>query len=496
MNSSPGTELQQADIVISGGTVIAFDGTEHRRLDNGVIAIRGDRIVHVGRQWAGGAARRIDASGKIVIPGQISTHAHIGAHEGPRLLIDGGRRNFLRSGFLHFVPARRTGGPGFYAPQDTRASLRYGFATLLRHGITTALAFGPAGREGGETMMAVAAEFGIRLVWSPIASGGRYWLEDDGAVTQEMDEAAGLKALEQAARFIDRHKGANDGRYSGAIVLDEYHLSTPDLRREAKRLSRALGVPFTMHFVEQHREFFETMARTGKTPVELLADEGVLDSQTILAHTIYLSCHSLVGYPLADDIGILGSIGVHVAHSPVAFSRRGVALESFDRYRRAGIGVALATDAYPLDMFAEMRTAAIMGKVAERNYEAANAADVFSASNLAGAAALGRPDLGRIAIGAKADLVVIDPATLTFGANPDPVRAIVHLAQPENVDSVMVDGRLLVEGRKITIADEGEILAAVTASSQRIWNSHAGYDPLGRSVDQAFPPALRDWPEA
>jgi 5-methylthioadenosine/S-adenosylhomocysteine deaminase len=163
---------------------------------------------------------------------------------------------------------------------------------------------------------------------------------------------------------------------------------------------------------------------------------------------------------------------------------------------RAGIGVALATDAYPLDMFAEMRTAAIMGKVAERNYEAANAADVFSASNLAGAAALGRPDLGRIAIGAKADLVVIDPATLTFGANPDPVRAIVHLAQPENVDSVMVDGRLLVEGRKITIADEGEILAAVTASSQRIWNSHAGYDPLGRSVDQAFPPALRDWPEA
>ena len=104
-----------ADILISGGTIVAFDGTAHRRLEDGVVAIKGNEIVHVGRRWDGAATRRIDAAGKIVIPGQISTHAHIGAHEGPRLLIDAGRRQFLRSGFLHFLPARRAGGPGFYA---------------------------------------------------------------------------------------------------------------------------------------------------------------------------------------------------------------------------------------------------------------------------------------------------------------------------------------------------------------------------------------------
>ena len=242
-----------------------------------------------------------------------------------------------------------------------------------------------------------------------------------------------------------------------------------------------------MHFVEQHREFFETMAQTGKTPVELLADEGVLDPGTILAHAIYLAGHSLVSYPMADDIGLLGQAGTHVAHSPVAFSRRGVALESFDRYRSAGIGVALATDTYPLDMFSEMRTATIMAKIADRNYEAASAGDVFAASNLAGAAALGRPDLGRIAAGAKADLVIVDPATLAFGINPDPIRALVHLAAPENVDTVMVDGRILVEGGRLAIADQDEILAATAASSQKVWGAHAAYDPGEASSRRGFP---------
>jgi 5-methylthioadenosine/S-adenosylhomocysteine deaminase len=251
-----------------------------------------------------------------------------------------------------------------------------------------------------------------------------------------------------------------------------------------------------MHFVEQHREFFETMGETGRTPVELLADEGVLDGGTILAHAIYLAGHSLVGYPMADDIGLLGQAGAHVAHSPVAFSRRGVALESFDRYRRAGIGVALATDTYPLDMFSEMRTATIMAKAVDRNYEAAAAPDVFAASNLAGARALGRSDLGRIARGAKADIVIVDPRTLAFGVNPDPIRALVHLGAPENVDTVMVDGRILVEGGRLTMADQDEILSDAAASSEKVWDAHARYDPGERGIAQAFPPALADWQEA
>ena len=427
------------------------------------------------------------------MPGLVSSHAHVGAHEGGRLLVDAGRREFLRSGFLHFLPARRSGAPGFMAEHDARASLRYGFATLLRHGITTVLAFAPAGRDGGSLMREVAHEFGIRLVWSPIVQGGRYWLNDDGTVDYEADEATGLRQLGEAVAFIEQHRGANDGRLSGVIAVDEFFASTPTLRREAKKAADSLDVPYTLHFVEQHREFFDTMTKTGRTPVQLLADEGVLDRRTVLAHCIYVAGHSLVGYPVEDDVGLLGQAGVSVAHSPVAFSRRGVALESFDRYRKAGINVALATDAYPLDLFAEMRMASIMCKTADRNYEAAPASSVFAAATLAGAAALGRDDIGRIAVGANADLVIVDPRTLSVGANPDVLRMLVHLAGPENVDTVMVGGRILVEGGRLRMASEEELLADVTASSERLWAGYGRYDAKGKDVSAAFPPSLPDF---
>jgi len=487
------TETRQVDLLIRDATVIAFDGTAHRYLEGGSVAVVGDRIAAVGRDLAVGAKRTIDARGSIVIPGQISTHAHIGAHEGPRLLIDAGRRDFVRSGFLHFLPARRSGGPGFLAPQDSRASLRYGFATLLRHGVSTVLAFGPAGPDGGETMLAAADEFGIRLYWSPLISGGRYWLGDDGRVEREIDEKAGLAGLAKAVEFIEKLKRNPRGTVCGTITLDEYYVSTPTLRKECKAAARALGVPFTLHFIEQHREFFDTMQTTGKTPIQALADEGVLDPGTILAHCVYHAGHSLVGYPMVDDVALLGQSGASVAHSPVAFSRRGVAFESFDRFRRAGANVALATDTYPLDMFGEMRLAAIMCKTVEKNFEAAPAGAVFEASNLAGAAALGRPDIGRIAPGAAADIVVVDAQSLSFGPNPDPVRALVHVATPDMVSAVVVGGRVLVENGKITVADEAEIFASARASSERVWSRFPESDRMGRSIGTAFPPTYADW---
>lgn len=482
---------------IQGGTIIAFDGHEHRELRDGSVVVEGDRILYVGREYTHTEAvdRTIDASAMLVIPGQISTHAHIGAQEGPRLLLDGGRREFIRSGFLHFLPRSRAGKPGILSRQDASASLRMGFISLLRHGITTVVAFAPEGPDQGAMMLEAAEQLGIRLYWSPAATAGRYWLEDDGRVVHELDERQGLAMLDHAASFIENHNGQADGRILGILVLDEYFLSTPAVRRHAKAVADQLKVRFTMHFVEQHREFFETVSRTGKTPVELLAEEGVLGKNLLLAHCLYIAGHSAVRFPVADDIALLGEHGVSVAHSPLAFARRGLALESFDRYRDAGINVALATDTYPLDMFSEMRMAAVMCKTAEGHYEAGKAEHVFAASNLGGAQALGRSDLGRIEAGAKADLVIVDPRNTAFGPNPDPVRALVHLATPSMINTVMVDGRIVVEDSRLLVADEQRILEEARISSNNVWQAYKDYDWQGQGIDHRFPPALRLWEE-
>ena len=120
---------------------------------------------------------------------------------------------------------------------------------------------------------------------------------------------------------------------------------------------------------------------------------------------------------------------------------------------------------------------------------------MFEASNLAGAAALGRPDIGRIAPGAAADIVVVDAQSLSFGPNPDPVRALVHVATPGMISAVVVGGRVLVENGKITVADEAEIVASARASSERVWKRFPESDLQGRSLGAAFPPTYTDWAE-
>lgn len=481
---------------INAGTTIAFDGTEHRELRNGTVILDGDRIAYVGKGYDGPPADRvIDAPDGILIPGQISTHAHVGAQDASRLLIDGGRYEFIRSGFLHFLPSWRDGRPSVFANQDLRASLEFGFLALLRHGVTSVVAFAPAGPDEGRTMLEVADRMGIRLFWAPIATGGRYWMDERGMATPELDEKAGIEQLEATAGFIEKMRSDGLERVTGMLTIDEFYLSTPGLRRHAKMLADSLGVGLTMHFLEQHREFFETVSSTGKTPVQLLAEEGVLGKNLLLAHCLYLSHHSKIGFPIVDDLALLGEAGVSVSHSPVAFSRRGLALESFDRYQRAGINMSMGTDTYPLDMFGEMRIGAVMCKHAEGHYQAGRAEDLFRASNVGGAKALGREDLGRIAEGAKADLVLLDSRNLAYGSNPDPVRGIVHLGHPGMVDTVIVDGRILVEAGEARVADEERVLEAVDRSSRSVWAGYTGYDWEGLSSSERFPPALRPWEE-
>jgi 5-methylthioadenosine/S-adenosylhomocysteine deaminase len=481
--------------VIEGGLLVAFDGTEHRLLADGVLVYAGDRIVHVGRRYVGPRARTIRARDKLVIPGQISGHAHAGVQEGGRLLIDGGRRDFLRSGFLNYLPTRHDGGTPFMRDADPRASLRFGLASLIRHGVTTVVPFAPGGSDGGAMMVEEATAFGLRIYYAPLVVSGRYHFDAIGRLHRTIDEAAGLAALEHAAEFIQKHDGAADGRVRGIVIVDEFYNATPRLLRRAKELAAASGVGLTMHFCEQVVEFFETLRSTGQTPVRVLADEGILGPEVLLAHAVFLAGHRATAYPHGGDLEALAASGTSVVHAPLGFARRGVALETFDRYRAAGVNIALGTDVYPLDPFAEMRTAALVAKLVEQNHEAAPAMAVFNASNLGGARALRRDDLGRLAPGAKADIVLVDLDNLEMSPFTDPIRQLVHVATSDMIDTVICDGRVLLEGKRLTVCDEREVMAGGRRSAERVWSGFRGYHWAGRPLEEEFPPAIRPWGE-
>lgn len=489
------TSITSSRTKIINGTIVAFDGQEHRILENGVLVFAGDTIVHVGKSYDGPSDHVINAQGKLIIPGQISTHSHVAIQEGSRAVLDGGREEFSRASFLNFLPTLE-GGSTYLADQDSVASLRYGMASLLRHGVTTVVNFAPGGKLEGKIIADLAVELGLRLYYAPVATSGSYHIDANGRLYQRWDEAAGMKALDEALEFIDQLTPTQKQVVTPIVIVDEAYFATPILLKRAREAATQLGLRLSLHAGEQLYEFHHAIRERGKTPVGILAEEGILGPEVILAHCFYISGHSATGYPFGRDLDILADSGTTVSHSPTVLARRGYTFESFQRYLDAGVNVALGTDSYPLDMIGEMRIAAQMGKVVDQRYDVALSRDVFNASNLAGARALGREDLGRLSPGAKADIVLIDFDNLAIGPIYDPIRTLVHSANSEMVDTVIVNGRIVLEHKQLLVCDQRDVLDKARTAASEHWATASQRHWSGRTIEEQFPRSLKPWEES
>lgn len=482
---------QRPATLIEGGMVIAHDGERHRLIDNGVVAYRDDRIVHVGKSYSGPVAERISAAGKIIIPGFISAHSHVSMQTGSRLILDHGRPPFSRALFLNYLPAT-AGSPSYLDRPDHRLSAEFGFAALLQHGITTVVNFAPGGPSAGEDTADIARRFGIRLYYSPVATSARYEFDRTGQLRTEWDEGRGLAELDKAERFIEKLE-TDAGLVRPIVMVDELLLTSPELLSAARAVAERHGTGLTLHAAEQAYEFHHVLREKGRTPVEFLADLGVLSPKTIIAHCLMVGGHRDVGHPHSGDLQLLGCNGTTVAHCPVVQARRGYGLENYDAYKTAGVNIALGADTWPLDLFQEMRMAALLGKLKTGRYDAAVSLDIFNSATLAGAAALGRPDLGKLCQGAAADIVLVSADSFHMQPMRDPVQALVHLATAGDVDTVIVAGKTVVDQRRLVFDPDGKILRHGMERARIEWqafgNDHWSHVP----TDDIFPPPLTPW---
>ena len=485
---------KQPTTLIKGGWIVAFDGTEHRILTDGVVVFEGDTIRHVGKRYDGPVDRTIDAARHLVMPGLVNVHVHIGAHAGDRMILDAGRRDLFRSGFLNYCPTKGINGKTIFSFESPKATIRYSLASLLKYGSTTVVEMGGDFAAGDLSAIAdLAGELGLRLYTCPGFSSGAHYFDQAGRHNIHWDEAKGIRDLDRACEFVETHDGSYDGRIKTILVPFEYHLCTPDLLRRTKAAAERLKIGITLHCAESMPEFQDSVRQTGRTPVHFLCDLGFLGPEVILGHCLYLSGHSQTAYPYGGDIERLVASGANVAHCPLVFGRRGVTLESFQRYRDAGVNIGLGTDSYPQDLIGEMAFGAVLAKVTDRSMETAKAQDIFNAATLGGAKALGRDDLGRLSSGAKADIVMLDFSRLRIGPFLDPIKAFIHCGNGDLVDRVIVAGKTLVEGGRLLVWDEDTLLRDVRNSTANAWNHFGEYHPLNEPIDQAFPPAFRAW---
>ena len=482
----------QQTTLIAGGTIIAYRDGAHRILKEGTVVYRGAEIVHVGQGYDGPADRTIRADGKLVIPGFISTHAHIGVHEATRLITDVGRRDVMRSGFLNYTPNNGEQAP-YVAAAIPDASMRFGFAQLIRNGITTVMAFGGGAPDDGRTLAALAGESGLRVYYSPQANSAVNYFTPEGHLREKWDEAAGLRELDLQERFIAEHHCSHGGRLSGVVVIRNYALASIELMRRGKAIADRMGIPFTTHFCEQLWEFHNTVRRWGITPVDLMAREGLLGERVILAHALYLSCHTFTAWNYSDDLTILGRSGAAVSHSPLVMLRRGHALEGFHKYLEQGVTMSMGTDVMPHDLIMEMRAGSMAAKLSARNHEVGTSADFFNAATLGGATAFGRTDIGRLAPGAKADIVILDFDNLQVGPVYDPIRSLVHLASNDMIETVICDGVTLMENGVLLGYDERAVIDGGKRSMQKVIDEFPRRHWSGRPVEAEYPVSFSTW---
>jgi 5-methylthioadenosine/S-adenosylhomocysteine deaminase len=472
-------------IAIRAGWVIAFDGRGHRLLRDGVVVVDGERIVHVGGSLDRAVDETIDARDRVLTPGLISTHAHLGSSPLDRSFVeDRGSPQFWYSGLFEYLPVR----DGAQDLEGTLACIDFSLAELLRGGVTTVLDIG----RQADAVAERAERVGLRVYEGLSFRSGRWLTRDGRRVVWEWDEDAGAQGLRQAAQFIEKHDGAHGDFLRACVAPAQVDTCTADLLRDAKRLADDARRPYTVHTSQSVVEFNEMVARHGKTPVAWLDELGVLGSNTILGHAIIVGGSSWTNYP-PGDVQVMAESGCSVAHAVWVFARRGILMESFALYKTAGVNMALGTDTNPQSVIEAMRWAAVASKSVERGTHVTTAADVFDAATLGGATALGRDDLGRIAPGAKADLVLWKASSWGMTPLRDPVKNIVYNATSEDVDRVWVNGRLVVDGGRVLAVDERAILAALQAAGERMWPRMTQHDWSGRDVDELSPQTYRAW---
>jgi cytosine/adenosine deaminase-related metal-dependent hydrolase len=464
---------------INASHVIAYQNGGHRHLRDGVVVWEDDRIIHVGKHFDGTVDETIDAAGKIVTPGLINTHAHLaGSPLDKSFIEDRGNRQFYLSGLFEYLPVRD-------AAQDdaaSRACLAYSMTELLRTGTTTVMEIGGH----GHAAVAEAEKVGLRLYAGQGYRSGRWYTDDGKSVKYAWDEEAGERGFERAVAFVEEIDGQQNGRIKGFLTPAQVDTCTESLLRKSREAATSLGVPLALHTSQSVPEFQEMTRRHGRSPIEWLYDLGFLGPDVILGHAIVVAGGSWANYH-GDDVAILAGTGTNVAHCVWVFARRGIAMESFARYLARGVNMTLGTDTCPQSMIEALRWTAAVSKIVDRRTEVATAADVFIAATLGGAKALGRDDLGRIAPGAKADLLVWEGESLFMTPLRDPIMNIVYSAQAEDLDIAIIDGEIRMRDRRVLGVDVAALTRDLQAAGERMWPRMAAADWAGRGADELSP---------
>jgi cytosine/adenosine deaminase-related metal-dependent hydrolase len=470
-------------VILNAAFVIGWDAANkcHAYMPDADLAFTDGRITFVGRGYDGAADTVIEGAGLMVMPGLVDIHSHPSSEPMNKGLLDEiGSPGLYNSSLYEFMPIFRSDAEA--VPSCVRVAL----AELLLSGVTT-LADLSMAHPG---WLDILAESGMRVCIAPMFRSARWFTKNGHVVEYEWDEKAGEKALEEALRLIERAEQHPSGRLSGMVTPAQIDTCAPQLLKDSHDEARKRGLAWQLHTAQSVVEFHEITRRHGYTPVGWLDQQGLLSDRTILGHGIFLDDHPSTKWHTKTDLSRLAETGTTVAHCPTVFARRGIALRDLGRYMRAGVNMGLGTDTYPHNFLDEMRLAAYLARTQGESPRALSSTELFQAATVGGAKALQRDDIGRLAAGCRADLVLVDVTHPMMRPARDPVRSLIYAAGDRAIRAVYVDGQCVVQDGKCLTIDYEAAAAALDEAQKRIIARAPMQDWAHRPVEKISPPTF------
>jgi guanine deaminase len=456
-------------ILVRGGQVLRGERPALERAD---VLVDGDRIVSVGPSVAAPAgAEAIEATGFLVIPGLVNAHTH--AHNN---LLRGLAPRWSLEDLLNHAPALN----GNRTLEDQYLSAALGAIEMVKTGCTAAydlvLAAPAPTLDDMETVARAYADVGLRATLAPAVADTVFYRSVPGLMQtlpaemrrriEAMRAAPTTELLALAEQTIRRLHGTAGGRIRVAVAPTIPTLSTDALLDGMARLAREHGVGLHTHLSESKMQVIEAQRRWGETAVAHLEKIGALGPGFVGAHGVWLT---------DDDMRRIAAAGGAVAHNPASNLRLGSGIAAVREMLDHGVTVGLGCDGSMCsdnqNLFEAMRIAALVGNVRFPHHTERwlSAADIVRMATVGSARLLGLADeIGAIDPGRQADLVLLRADSTFLRPMSDVLGSLVYAETGTAVDTVLVAGRVVLQGGRVLGVDEDRLRARAQEAADRL----------------------------
>ena len=437
-------EAESVDLLITGGTIVTMNASSDI-IEDGEIAVRGDSIVAIGKMplFPKGviAKQRIDARGKLILPGLINGHTHA-AMTLFRGLADDVPLDVWLTKYIFPAEAKNVN-------QDfVRWGTRLGALEMIRGGITTfadMYYFEDAVAE--ETKAA-----GMRGVL------GETWIDFPAPDNSSEDAVAAY-----TEKFLQRWQG--DPLIHAAVAPHSIYTDSEKTLQDAAALARRYHAPILIHVAETKKELEDSREKNGRTPVGYLENIGVLGPDVTAAHCIWVN---------DVDEKILAAHGVGCVHNPSSNMMLASGVAPVPEMRAAGVAVGLGTDGpagsnNDLDLMEEMDLAAKLQKISKMDPQALDAKTALAMATIDGARALHLDkEIGSLEVGKKADLIVLSLNEPNAVPMYNVYSQIVYALKASDVETVVIGGRIVMRDGRVLTINQPEVLAKAREFGKKV----------------------------